>query len=275
MTSGHVDLSLRRHALKLREVLQARLGTPAPPLDAILLMDRNTCERGTGSARSSGNSTAKAAVRSARCKAGRGVKHHAAIAAALDARFAPRRVIDFTGSEPYYEQARAFYGAAVVVGPHGAQLANMVFCQKRAAVIEFVAARRGNSALYAGYASSVFGLDYWTVVGNAADGSYDDITPADVVPVVELALDAAKQKTRPHIQHGTRTAADATVRRASDTTASVPPPSSAERARAAAGPGGAHLGAHPGKWQLLVGDEESNLVSGYGSYVEGWPAGWR
>ena len=42
---------------------------------------------------------------------------------------------------------------------------------------------------YAGYASSVFALDYWVVVSNSSNGSYDDITPEDTVHVVEMALD--------------------------------------------------------------------------------------
>lgn len=112
-------------------------------------------------------------------------------------------------------------------------LANAIFCQRRASIIEFLATHRSNSALYAGYASSVFGLDYWVVVSNSKDGSYDGITPADVRLVVENALGR-----RGH-------SGDA-----------------ATRGRAAA------------NWMLVQGNEESNLVSGYGSYVHGWPAGW-
>ena len=235
------------HAVKLREILHKRMGQlhangglsmragMAPPLDNIVLMDRNACEPPPKN--STNSRTAAAKLPPPTCKSGRGVKHHKSIWQAIEKAFTPRRykTVDFTGSEPYHEQAKAFHRAAVVVGPHGAQLANIVFCQKRSAVVEFVAAKRKsqNSALYAGYASSVFGLDYWVVVSNAADGSYDDITAADVLPVVEYALENANSK----------------------------------RSQAAKD--------KPRPWQLMVGDEESNLVSGYGSHIEAWPAGWR
>lgn len=265
------------HALKLREVLHARLGVGlgvhAPLQDRIVLMNRNTCGQ-----RSKGN----------KCHGGRGVQHHDAISAALRARFLPRGVhtIDFTGTEPYHEQAREFHRAAVVVGPHGAQLANIIFCQKNAAVVEFVAARRTNSALYAGYASSVFGLSYWVVVGNASNGAYDDITPHDVVDVVGLALEHRLHRghAHGHHQHSASGAGVGATRRGSSTvqrtqhtaatsTASSQDGASVSRDNASSAASMSTPAVRP--WQLLVGDEESNLVTGYGSYVRDWPAGWR
>lgn len=137
----------------------------------LVLMNRNRCERpglspSNGTQRANGgrswvNGTQRHGGRAAtRCHAGRSVKQHAAILAVLEARSESMgvNVIDFAGTEPYQEQARAFYRAALVVGPHGAALANMIFCQQHASIIEFVSAHRNaNSALYAAY-SSVFGL---------------------------------------------------------------------------------------------------------------------
>jgi hypothetical protein len=275
------------HVLKLRHALHARLaaagtgpaqrGTaPAPPpLDTVVLMDRNECDRSkpppkppppTASTGRGGENAGRANQSSLatphrgapshhhdKCKKGRGVKHHHLIRRALEARFEKRdlRVVDFTGTEPWEEQAALFHRAAVVVGPHGAQVANIIFCQRRAAVIEFVASRRTNSALYAGYAHAVFGLDYWAVVSNSSNGSYDDITPDDTVHTVEMALE--RQEARRLEQR---------------------------RGRGGGGGGGEGGGdgavraQRTGSWQVLQGDTESNLVSGYGNYNKGWPTGW-
>ena len=62
-------------------------------------------------------------------------------------------------------------------------------CQRRAIIVEFIAAHRTNSALYAAYASSVFGHDYWVVVSESPNGSYDEIDAPRVVHVIELALE--------------------------------------------------------------------------------------
>lgn len=317
------------HALKLREAMHARLARPhghplergplaPPPLDVILLMDRNVCERAAAPARNSSRGTSAGAQ--PRCHGGRGVRHHGEIWADLEARFTPRgyRTIDFTGSESYLEQAKAFHRAAVVVGPHGAQLANMLFCQKRAAVVEFVSAKRATaSALYAGYASSVFGLDYWVVVANSSNGSYDDLLPEHVTPTVELALEkrsgSATRRTGAHSarvrQAELAALANSLARDAHLDVGEVDEEpiragieqyiaGRANASMVAAGgsfagfsssvddadrrrQGTAHAAARGGaavrgtrSWQTLVGDEESNLVTGYGTHVEAWPTGW-
>ena len=77
------------HALKLRSVLHSRIYSRvlggrrqqhAAP-DAIVLMDRSSCERGGASARSNATkgSATKGSAKAARCKTGRGAKHHAAM----------------------------------------------------------------------------------------------------------------------------------------------------------------------------------------------------
>jgi hypothetical protein len=252
------------HMLKLRHVMHQRLAKGVHngaiiraanralvhhhPLDTVVLMDRNECD--------GASLTANKTVQRAHCHKGRGVKQHQAIRAALEARFMREdlQVVNFVGNEPYAQQAHTFYRAAFVVGPHGAQLANMVFCQRRAIVIEFIAAHRTNSALYAGYASSVFGLDYWTVVSESPNGSYDDIDAPRVVKVIELALERQRLNSE-----GTGSVDRGRAR------------GEGEQARDA--DGGAQAGSKR-DWHVLQGREESNLVTGYGEYVNGWPAGW-
>ena len=127
--------------------------------------------------------------------AGRKAKYQRQIFEALVQRFADEFRATFTGSEPYDEQALAFHRAAIVVGRMVRRLRTSSIAS--GVVVEFVANGRSNSALYAAYASSVFGLDYWAVVSNATSkralGSYDDIQPADVVRTVELALRRQKR----------------------------------------------------------------------------------
>ena len=110
----------------------------------------------------------------------------------------------------------------------------MVFCQPSAAMVEFVSgARTTNSALYAVYAT-IFGLLYWVVVARSPNGSYDSITPQQVLEVVALALETRAARRR-------------------------------------AGGGG---GAPPPNVEVLRADFESMLLQGYGHYTSGWPTGW-
>lgn len=148
------------------------------------------------------------------------------------------------------------------------QVANVIFCQKRASVIEFLASARGNSALYAAYASSVFGLDYWVAVSDSPNGSYDDLTASDVALVVEAAL---SRRGRWSAGHGSQSSASSGgheygggAHSGSNGTSTARGGSPRPSRATGGGPG----------WVLMQGDEESNLVTGYGSYVHQWPAGW-
>lgn len=59
------------------------------------------------------------------------------------------------------EQMDVFGAAEIVIGPHGAGLANILFCKPSAAVIEFPMEPHCNRCF--GYMSVGLGLDYWVV----------------------------------------------------------------------------------------------------------------
>lgn len=68
-------------------------------------------------------------------------------AAEVEARLAREGFTVLTpGALSLPEQAMAFHGARLVVGPHGAGLGNILFCQPGAAVLELTAAGQGNAA---------------------------------------------------------------------------------------------------------------------------------
>ena len=94
-------------------------------------------------------------------------------------------IIEGLSRQPPLEQARLFRRAALVVGPHGAAHANAIFCRPRTPIVEYIAAGRRNSPLYAGLAR-IFSLTWWAVVANGSD--YDSLRVDDVVSTVRLAL---------------------------------------------------------------------------------------
>jgi hypothetical protein len=223
------------HSLKLREVLRTRLRlnsdlATSVSLGYIVILDRNSCRRSATS-----------------CKRERKMRRQKEISAALERRFAGVRTIrTHTGDEPLAEQAQLFNQAAVAVGPHGGAFSNIIFCATGAHIVEYIASKRENSALYMAYASA-FGLEYWVVVSDALEcrlslnlssltrasvctGVYDGIEPLDVVETVQAALRAQVQ-----------------------------PESSLQPAS--------------GPWVLLA-DQENFLVDGYGKYTQGYPTGW-
>ena len=66
------------------------------------------------------------------------VAGRAAIVQAMRAAFgATDRVVEFSGREPLPEQASLFARASLVVGPHGAALANTLFCADGTPVVEY------------------------------------------------------------------------------------------------------------------------------------------
>jgi hypothetical protein len=149
------------HAIKLRAIFRAQFRTPPPTRRTIVLIDRNTCVR---------------KVNNGECPwSGRGVRRQSQIFHLLSERFAVQEsgnddplhnVVEFRGgSISFAEQAALFRRAAAIVGPHGAALANIIFCQSGTRVVEFL--RKGFLPLYAGYAN-VFGLPYWPVVDSSS-----------------------------------------------------------------------------------------------------------
>lgn len=166
------------HAVKLRNLFHARFESPPPPQRAIVVIDRNKCS-GTR-------------AKQAGCSwSGRGVAQQTQINRQLRAAFqgSELEVVEFQGgSLPFASQAAIFRRAASVVGPHGAALANLIFCQPGARVVEYV--HLPHFPLYAGYAN-VFELQYWPVVDATRKLNYGGIEASDVERVVECALAAA------------------------------------------------------------------------------------
>ena len=97
------------------------------------------------------------------------------ILSAVRARFGSElRVVDFVGGElSFAQQADLFRAAGGVVGPHGAALANLIFCQAGTRVIEYV--QMPHFPLYMGYAN-VFDLTYWPVLDESFTATVRDIT---------------------------------------------------------------------------------------------------
>ena len=57
------------------------------------------------------------------------------------------------------QQAKLFAGAAVVLGPHGAGLSNIIFCEASTQIVELPMRPHANNCF--GYMSAALGLDYW------------------------------------------------------------------------------------------------------------------
>ena len=74
-----------------------------PPPSRILILNRNLCERPATNGAANGTRVAPVA----KCHSGRSVRHHKAIFRAIASNFSQWRVTDFTGTEPYREQAIA------------------------------------------------------------------------------------------------------------------------------------------------------------------------
>ena len=99
------------------------------------------------------------------------------------------RVVEF-GREPLPEP-RAVARAALVVGPHGAALANTLFCADGTPVVEYHRQhwrKEPNSPLYA-LLSRQLGLVHWAVVDRERGArEYAGIRPDEVVATAHAAL---------------------------------------------------------------------------------------
>jgi hypothetical protein len=91
------------------------------------------------------------------------------------------------GSMSMAEQIRTFANADVIIAPHGAGLANIVFCQKGTTVIE-ISAPKYIIGMFHDLAANC-GLEYYLVFGRGVDLSYDPgWTHQDDDYSVDLAL---------------------------------------------------------------------------------------
>ena len=175
------------HVRKLRERLRAAFHLPPPAVTAatgprlLLVIDRNGC--------------AARSVSEGGCDASRAVAGQAAIVQAMRAAFgAADRVVEFSGREPLSEQASLFARASLVVGPHGAALANTLFCADGTPVVEYHRQhwrKEPNSPLYA-LLSRQLGLVHWAVVDRERGArEYAGIRPDEVVATAHAALEKA------------------------------------------------------------------------------------
>ena len=198
------------HLHKLRSLLHARMPQPSARR-AIVVMNRNACQEASTN-RSTTSGPAQRLQRG-ECHRGREVVHHRRILDALRISFPEFEVIDARGDRSVMEQATQFWRAAIVVGPYGAGLSNMIFCQQGTPVVEFLVGGGSRSSnpksskskskrslpypfFFAGYAH-VFALPYWAIISEAADNTLQGIDADVVVDTVALALSLdGRKRTR-------------------------------------------------------------------------------
>ena len=91
-------------------------------------------------------------------------------------------------------QIEAFNRADIVVGAHGANLANMVYMKFNTTIVEFVPGRTGNPCYY-GMAIRL-GLDYRMVVlADKVQGQVNTVPTSEVVRHVREALARWRQRS--------------------------------------------------------------------------------
>lgn len=165
------------HVLKLRALFHARLPLQPLKLSAIVLINRNRCD---GKMRRRGIDFV------AGCARDRNVPNHAELLASLQETFgSTMEIVDFAGEGlSVAKQAALFQRTALVIGPHGAGFANLIFCQIGAHIIEFVVRRRNNPT-YLGLAH-ILGLVWWAVISDSE--RYDRLLVEDVIDTAMSAL---------------------------------------------------------------------------------------
>lgn len=95
----------------------------------------------------------------------------------------------FYGNETFQEAQAMFGNAKIVIGPHGAGMVNIVFCQAGTPVLEFI-----NPALidrpWQMYGGHSFGFPWWPVLLDSYDARAQILK---AVHIVEAALEASEQ----------------------------------------------------------------------------------
>eukprot|EP00539_Tryblionella_compressa_P018920 CAMPEP_0178858228 /NCGR_PEP_ID=MMETSP0747-20121128/552_1 /TAXON_ID=913974 /ORGANISM="Nitzschia punctata, Strain CCMP561" /LENGTH=100 /DNA_ID=CAMNT_0020524509 /DNA_START=110 /DNA_END=412 /DNA_ORIENTATION=+ len=92
----------------------------------------------------------------------------------------------FTGSETFNETQHLFANAKIVIGPHGAGLANLVFCKIGTPVVEFI-----TSSIFRPW--QMFGgltidLPWWPVLLSSFDARAEIL---GAMEVIEAALNSS------------------------------------------------------------------------------------
>lgn len=128
------------------------------------------------------------------CDTSRNVRSAPALLSALRKAFPRDHIQTFTGTEPISSQASLFHSAQLIAGPHGAALANMIWCRDGTSIVEFhrYHGRAPNSPLYALLARSLQ-LRHW-VVADLTSESHEAgymIAPRTLIATVRAALAVA------------------------------------------------------------------------------------
>ena len=122
----------------------------------------------------------------------RSMSNEAELLAALRSAFPDRLIYAFEPLDSILEVAQRLYGAALIIGPHGANLNNLYGARVGAAVIEI--AFRGRMPLPSEYfcLARNLGLRYW--LSPSAQGDYYSamiVYIDDVVAIAKVALSEA------------------------------------------------------------------------------------
>jgi capsular polysaccharide biosynthesis protein len=92
---------------------------------------------------------------------------------------------------PFPEQVRLFQSAKYIVAPHGAGLANLVFCQPGASVVEILPSEQTNLCYW--LLSQQVSLKYYYVLGSlTGPPAWDiEVDPDKLQSTLNLALHAS------------------------------------------------------------------------------------
>ena len=115
-------------------------------------------------------------------------KNYADIKAALVKHLQPLNASfdSIAGDDTVAQQIRRFYHADVVVGPHGANLANMMFMRKGAHVLEMASRSKGNMCYYT--TACRIGLVHHLLLHSKGKDEAYTLEAADVIAHVDIAL---------------------------------------------------------------------------------------
>ena len=123
----------------------------------------------------------------------RHLREHEQLVAALRLNFKDYAVEEFgmqMWDKPFEEHVKLFNRAAVVVGPHGAGFANLVFCRSGTGVVEIGFDSKAIMSMDEMYFKLAVGLHlrYWLVLGSGAYDTSISVDVTEVTKAVALAL---------------------------------------------------------------------------------------
>eukprot|EP01006_Ploeotia_vitrea_P000372 TRINITY_DN102946_c0_g1_i1.p2 TRINITY_DN102946_c0_g1~~TRINITY_DN102946_c0_g1_i1.p2 ORF type:complete len:154 (+),score=15.49 TRINITY_DN102946_c0_g1_i1:2-463(+) len=111
------------------------------------------------------------------------------------------RLVIHEGGGSLSEQVYIFHNASIVIGGHGAGLANLMFARQSAVVIEFPGRFFYRHTSYM-YLSTAFNLQYYTIPHMPQDGLEDFTMSNSVVTDIMDTISFAASKLPPHMRLG-------------------------------------------------------------------------